>query len=126
MKYAYLYFGQKKGCDIPAKILISLTGLNFVWLCIAFIGISSINSRQTMKIGRFLRLLFLTGVLRGIFYTQIYTRLGQPSSQEKYFCGSIFQGDMYILQAALEMLMIGLLVGLTYRVKNYLKSNKYL
>ena len=73
-----------------------------------------------------MRMLFLSGVLRGIFYFHIYIKLGRSPSPGKLFCGSLYQGDMYILQATLEMLMIGILVGLTYRVKNYLKSNIFI
>lgn len=122
----YLYTTQQNECPGSAALIIPLALLNLFWILVAFIGIASINTRKVSGVKRFFTLLFLSGTLRGVFYIFAYHQMKEVHEQDKWQCASIYQGEMFAMQAILEIFATFVILHLTKTITKYLQGKKLL
>ena len=123
-KLTYLQSIHKNDCvgSSSASFLLSIAGLNIIWMIITLIGIASINSRRTSNVSKYIYLLLVNGILRGLFYFVINRKTSNVINEGRLSCGTIIQGDTYLMQAALEILAIVILLFLTRSIRKYLRG----
>jgi len=91
-----------------------------LWILIALVGISAINSRKTQRIQRYKLGMFFVGLLRIIFYFSVIGLRKKIASNSQFACNSVYREDIFVFSAVLEGIAIGVLLFLVHIIKDYI------
>jgi len=91
-----------------------------LWIFVALVGISAINSRKTQRIQRYKLSLFCVGLMRILFYFCMIGLRKKMSSSTQYVCSSVYREDIYVFSAVLEGIAITVLLFLVHIIKDYI------
>lgn len=124
IRISYLHYMHHDECNQASSLWLASVSLNLLWIFVALIGISAINSRKTQRVSKYKILLFLVGVSRMLFYLGMYIMKKSTSSSNNndLFCSSIYKDEIYLLSTILEGAVISILIFLIHTVKGYIKG----
>lgn len=97
-----------------------------LWILVALVGISAINSRKTQRIFRYKIALFSVGLLRILFYFSVIGLRKRIASNSQFVCNSVYREDIYVFSAILEGIAIAVLLFLVHIIKDYIYGKIYL
>jgi len=101
--------------------LTALACLNAFWVIVSLVGISSINSRQSFRVTRFLVALFIVAISRIVFYVVMEIKMSDVPATSEWYCDAVYQGGLYIITAILEAVVIIIAIFLTWIIKSYIQ-----
>ena len=124
IRISYLHYMHKDECNQASSLWLASVILNLMWIFVALIGISAINSRRTQRVNKYKILLFLVGISRMLFYLGMYIMKKSTFNNNDLFCSSIYKDEIYLLSTILEGAVISILIFLIHTVKGYIKGMK--
>jgi len=122
IRVIYLRFAYSDQCGAYSHFLTALACLNAFWILVSLVGISSINSRQSFRVTRFLVALFLVAISRIVFYVVMEIKMSDVPANSEWYCDAVYQGGLYIITAILEAVVIIIAIFLTWIIKSYIQS----
>lgn len=118
-RITYLHFSRERECEQNLSMFLCSVFLNFFWILVAFIGISSINSRKSWRVQRYRVLLFLVGLTRMIYY---FTTSNMVNEATSIGSCNLNQSDIYVASSILEGTAITVLLFLLQTIQNYIQG----
>jgi len=123
IRVSHLHYMHHDECNQASSLWLASVTLNLLWIFVALIGISAINSRKTQRVNKYKILLFLVGVSRMLFYLGMYImKKSTYNTNNDLFCSSIYKDEVYLLSTILEGAVISVLIFLIHTVRGYIKE----
>lgn len=122
VRISYLHLSRERECEQNLPMFLCSVFLNFFWILVAFIGISSINSRKAWRVQRYRVLLFLVGLTRMIYYftASNMVNMATPSGS----C-NLNQNEIYVASSILEGTAITVLLFVLQTIRTYMQGKYY-